>query len=224
MTLRLRNFIVISAVLHGLAIYLFAASASKAAKEIKPPARVTIRQRTAQPAKPATAPLSVPATPKTKPQPKTSSKKEVVKKTVPKPIPVLKPDAPEVAPELPEPETQSEVSESSDSVAYTNEGASAGAEGAQDLSGEGSLISSSIQKPEYTPEAIKARVQGVFLVDVHLDADGRPLEVELIDSPGFGMDERILEALKQAKYNPKRDSSGKGFETWITVDFKLEIP
>ena len=125
-------------------------------------------------------------------------------------IPVLSPDAPDV--DLPDEAVSSDVGENAGSASS----------GPVDKSNEASLIISTLRKVEMTREAIKARLQGSVPVDVRLDDSGRVLEIEILKPVGFGMDDRIVAALKEAKYVPKRDTSGKGVETWITIQFKLE--
>lgn len=201
-------------------MYFFSLSTSEVAKQLTPPP-VTIRSK---PREIKVAPVA-PAAPKkvSKASPKKVTK-VAAPKPVPKLVPILKPDAPEMdltTDKTSEDEVDIGVSASDDGG---GEAVGDGSSAPADLTREGALIADSIKKPEYTKEALKARVQGLFAVDIHLDTDGNALEVELVQAPGFGMDERIVEALKTAKYLSKRDAAGKGLETWITIQFKLEIP
>jgi len=215
--LGLRSFTVISVAIHAAVIGFVAVSSTfKVQSTRQTPSTLTLRTN------------SKPASASPKPSQKKATKPEVSKpKIVPKLIPVMRPDAPSESPpptETPPPEdTASSVATSSS--ANTGDGA-ASAEGSSGVSleREAQLVGESLVKPEYTAEALRARVQGLFAVDIHISKEGKVIEIELIQSPGYGMDARIIAALQTAKYFSKRDASGKEMETWITIQFKLEIP
>ena len=93
-----------------------------------------------------------------------------------------------------------------------------------DLSETAHIDLKTLVRPEYTKDALKVRLLGSFPVDVHVSAGGEVLEVEFSKAIGFGMDERIRAALLKAHFFPERDKSGKAMETWVTIQFKLEMP
>ncbi len=41
---------------------------------------------------------------------------------------------------------------------------------------------------------------------------------------GYGMDERVLAAVKQAKFIPQRNKRGLNESAWTEIKFQLEIP
>lgn len=205
MVLTLRSYIAASVFLHALFLGAFTFNFrdlwGKSAPSPKPSSTMTLRSR------PKTA------------KPATTTKQVQVVQT-PKLIPKIRNDVTESTP-MPVAPTQPEVVGDPNA---TVDGVESGGEGGQDLTSDASLILGSLKKPEYTKEAIKARIQGLFAVDIHVDATGKVLEVEVIQSPGYGMDERIIDSLKNAKFSPKKNAQGIGQETWITIQFKLEIP
>jgi TonB family protein len=77
-------------------------------------------------------------------------------------------------------------------------------------------------EPEYSTEARTARYQGTVRIHVTVDSSGRVTEPEILDSPGLGLDEKILEAVRQWKFRPRIRNglavSGKGV---IEVNFRL---
>jgi len=93
-----------------------------------------------------------------------------------------------------------------------------------DLSSDAKLVRSSLQIPEYTPEAIDAGIEGVFIVDVYVDEKGNVVQVELQKRIGFGMDERVLASARAAKYTPKRTKQGATEASWAELPFKLILP
>jgi TonB family protein len=67
-------------------------------------------------------------------------------------------------------------------------------------------------EPTYTEEARKAKFQGNVTVYVEVDASGRPQNVKVIHSPGLGLDEKAIEAVKQWTFRPgyKATRGGSG--------------
>jgi TonB family protein len=96
--------------------------------------------------------------------------------------------------------------------------------GGADLHAEPVLIRTSLRKPTYTEDALSAHLEGVFALDVQLDAEGRVLVAKLLRKIGFGMDERIVAAMRAARFTPGRDGHGRPQAGWTKVKFKLEIP
>jgi hypothetical protein len=41
---------------------------------------------------------------------------------------------------------------------------------------------------------------------------------------GFGMDERVLNASRQARYVPRKDKKGKPLAGWKDLRFNLQMP
>src|SRR5271166_5224542 len=76
--------------------------------------------------------------------------------------------------------------------------------------------------PPYTKEARKAGFQGTIQVKGTMKADGALADLKIVNSPGLGLDDVILKALKNWKCRPATDSSGKQVETKIQFDVKFE--
>jgi len=57
-------------------------------------------------------------------------------------------------------------------------------------------------EPSYTEDARKARVSGMVLVSLAVDASGKPLNVTLLKGLGHGLDEKAIEAVGQWRYRP----------------------
>ncbi len=93
-----------------------------------------------------------------------------------------------------------------------------------DLSADAQLIRSSVTEPKYTDEALDANLQGTISVDVFVDVTGNVQEAELKKKVGYGMDVRILETLKAAKFVPRKNKLGRAEAGWTEVRFSLEIP
>jgi TonB family protein len=52
-------------------------------------------------------------------------------------------------------------------------------------------------RPQYTKAALNAHYEGQVKVNFILGTDGMAHSIEIVNSPGYGMDQNIIEAMKQ---------------------------
>jgi TonB family protein len=57
-------------------------------------------------------------------------------------------------------------------------------------------------KPEYTPEALAAGLQGSVVLYLEVSAEGTPETARVIQSLGLGLDEKAIDAVKQWRFQP----------------------
>lgn len=93
-----------------------------------------------------------------------------------------------------------------------------------DLSAPAKLIAASLTTPPYTDEALDALLEGSFIVDVYVNLDGTVREADLRRKIGYGMDVRVLNAVKSAKFIPRKNKFGTAEEGWTELKFTLVIP
>ena len=73
-------------------------------------------------------------------------------------------------------------------------------------------------EPEFSEEARKAKVAGIVVVYLVVDADGRPSHVRVVRSLGMGLDEKAVEAVRLYKFKPATEN-GKP----VPVDMNIEV-
>jgi TonB family protein len=77
-------------------------------------------------------------------------------------------------------------------------------------------------EPEYSDEARKVKHQGTVVLFVVVGPDGRPHELRVSRSLGFGLDEKAMEAVKQWRFEPaKKDGRPVAVQINIEVNFRL---
>jgi TonB family protein len=76
--------------------------------------------------------------------------------------------------------------------------------------------------PQYTPEAKRAKYQGVVLVDLIVDENGNSRNVHVIRPLGMGLDQKAVEVVSQYRFKPAM-MKGKPVpvEVHIEVNFRL---
>lgn len=57
-------------------------------------------------------------------------------------------------------------------------------------------------RPLYPPLARRLGKEGTVLLKLHIDEEGRPVEIEIIKKAGYGFDEAALNAIKQSRFRP----------------------
>lgn len=93
-----------------------------------------------------------------------------------------------------------------------------------DLSSDARLIRDSLKKIEYTEGAIEAALEGKYTVDVYVDEKGDVTSAELRKKIGYGMDQRVLDVAKLAKFVPRRTKTGVAEAAWAEILFVLQLP
>jgi|SRR6266853_4295209 len=72
--------------------------------------------------------------------------------------------------------------------------------------------------PQYTDEAREAKLQGRVTLQVLVGADGRALQIGVVQGIGLGLDERAAQAIRGWKFTPARDAAHRAVPAWVTVE------
>jgi TonB family protein len=65
---------------------------------------------------------------------------------------------------------------------------------------ENSLRLANTVQPECTPEAVQSQVREIVTVNVQINTQGEPARLEVVESPGFGLGPKALEAISQWRW------------------------
>jgi TonB family protein len=74
-------------------------------------------------------------------------------------------------------------------------------------------------RPQYTKAALNAHYEGRVRVNFTLGTDGMAHDIEIVNSPGYGMDQNIIETMKQWLWDSQFIHEDQ--KVTITIDFKL---
>lgn len=74
--------------------------------------------------------------------------------------------------------------------------------------------------PQYTKAALNAHYEGQVKVNFILGRDGVAHNIQIVNSPGYGMDRNIIEAMKQWQFDTIGIHENK--KVTITFVFKLD--
>ncbi|MCX6539014.1 MAG: TonB family protein [Acidobacteria bacterium] len=79
-------------------------------------------------------------------------------------------------------------------------------------------------KPEYTAEAMRAKIQGTAKLDCVVRADGTVGQCRVVRSLDsiFGLDQKAINAARQWRFLPARQS-GKPVAMWVTIELQFTL-
>ena len=79
-------------------------------------------------------------------------------------------------------------------------------------------------KPQYTPEAMRARIQGTVIMAAIVRTDGTPSDIEISRSldTEYGLDEQAVAALGLWRFEPGR-KDGKPVAVRVTVEMTFTL-
>ncbi len=96
--------------------------------------------------------------------------------------------------------------------------------GAGSYAGLGSSAPMVISKaePQYSPEALQARLQGSVMVRLMVDEEGVPRDMHVVRGLGMGLDEKALEAVSAWRFRPgTRGGKPVAAPTQVVVNFRI---
>jgi periplasmic protein TonB len=77
-------------------------------------------------------------------------------------------------------------------------------------------------EPEYSEEARKAKYQGVVVLSVVVDENGRARDLKIIRPLGLGLDEKAIEAVMKWKFRPGQ-LNGKAVPVAATIEVNFRL-
>jgi TonB family protein len=79
-------------------------------------------------------------------------------------------------------------------------------------------------KPQYTPEALRARIEGTVMMTVVVRTDGTPSDIEVTKSldTEYGLDKQAVAALSQWRFEPGR-KDGEPVPVRVTVEMTFTL-
>jgi len=78
-------------------------------------------------------------------------------------------------------------------------------------------------RPDYSDEARKQKYMGSVMLSVVVLPDGRAGRIEVLSSPGMGLDGKAVEAVRIWRFRPGADRNGKPVATIITVEIVFQL-
>jgi len=79
-------------------------------------------------------------------------------------------------------------------------------------------------EPQYTKEALAAKIGGTVTLSTVIETDGVPSKIKVVRSLGMGLDEKAVECLKQWRFKAATDHSKPVFPAKATIEINFRLP
>lgn len=76
---------------------------------------------------------------------------------------------------------------------------------------------------KYSEDARRAKFQGVVILQVVVTPDGRAAQIEILNSPGLGLDQEAVAAVNTWRFKPALGSNRKPVATRITIEVQFRL-
>lgn len=77
-------------------------------------------------------------------------------------------------------------------------------------------------EPEFSEDARKAKYSGIVLLSIVVDTNGRASGFRILQTPGLGLDQKAIEAVRQWRFKPGYQD-GKPVVTGATVEVRFQL-
>jgi periplasmic protein TonB len=76
--------------------------------------------------------------------------------------------------------------------------------------------------PEYTKEALEAKIEGTVVLVTVIGANGVPEDIRVVKGLGYGLDEKAVQCLETWRFNPAlKDGQPVPVKAQVEVTFRL---
>ena len=77
--------------------------------------------------------------------------------------------------------------------------------------------------PEYTKEALDAKIQGYVALSFLVSVDGSVSDIKVLKGLGYGLDKKAIECFQQWQLSPG-NSHGEPISMYATVEIRFRFP
>jgi TonB family protein len=92
------------------------------------------------------------------------------------------------------------------------------------IGGIGVPICIACGEPSYSDKARSAKISGIVVLHLIITAEGRAANIQVQRSPGYGLDEKAVKAVRKWRFKPAVGLEGKPVAVWtdIEVNFRTK--
>jgi protein TonB len=78
------------------------------------------------------------------------------------------------------------------------------------------------ERPEYTADAMRAKIQGIVVIGCIVQADGKATDLKVIRSLGFGLDEKAIETVRKWVFKPAMRME-QPVASYVTIELSFNL-
>ncbi len=91
------------------------------------------------------------------------------------------------------------------------------------VGGIGSPSCVACPEPSYSDQARSAKISGIVVLHLIVTAEGRPTNIQVQRSLGYGLDEKAVQAVRKWRFKPAVGPEGKPVPVWTGLDVNFRI-
>jgi periplasmic protein TonB len=78
------------------------------------------------------------------------------------------------------------------------------------------------ERPEYTADAMRAKIQGIVVIGCIVQADGKATDLKVIRSLGFGLDEKAIDTVRKWVFRPAMRME-QPVASYVTIELSFNL-
>ena len=91
------------------------------------------------------------------------------------------------------------------------------------INGVGFPSCTACRQPSYSDQARSAKISGIVVLHLIITTEGRPANIQVQRSLGYGLDERAVKAVRKWRFNPAVGPGGKSVPVWTDIEVNFRI-
>jgi periplasmic protein TonB len=78
-------------------------------------------------------------------------------------------------------------------------------------------------QPNFSREAVEAKIQGSIFIEAVILRDGRPTQIRVVHGLGFGLDENAIEVVRKWRFKPATGPDGNAADVRMVIELAFRL-
>jgi TonB family protein len=78
-------------------------------------------------------------------------------------------------------------------------------------------------QPNFSREAVEAKIQGSIFIEAVILRDGRPTQIRVVRGLGYGLDENAAAVVRKWRFKPAIGPDGNAAEVRIVIELAFRL-
>jgi len=89
--------------------------------------------------------------------------------------------------------------------------------------GYGNLVCVYCPQPNFSREAVEAKIQGSIFIEAVILRDGRPSQIRVVRGLGYGLDENAIEMVRKWRFKPATGPDGSAADVRMVIELAFRL-
>lgn len=78
-------------------------------------------------------------------------------------------------------------------------------------------------RPHYSPQALRQRIEGIVIVELTVERDGRVSHGRVLKPLPSGLTQKAIDAVRHWRYKPARDGRGRRVRSIVSASVRFDL-